>query len=53
MSTKVTELPRVMQVPPCGPDCRVCHADSTRPTKVSADRLWRWSLANPGKRALR
>lgn len=50
---KVSELPKVLDVPPCGAECRVCHPDTSRPGKVSADRLWRWALAHPSMRALR
>ena len=51
VGNKVKELPKVLAVPPCGPDCRVCHGD--RSDRVSADRLWHWSLAHPGLRPLK
>ena len=54
MASKVTELTRLgAGTPKCGPDCRVCHDDTTRTDRVSADNLWRWSLRNPGKTALK
>lgn len=50
MASKVTELTRLgVGTKPCDSTCRVCFRDSTRYEKVSADRLWHWSLANPGK----